>query len=97
MASVPSPGRDDTQHAALWLVGRGMPHLLRIGAKWVADHGGNIDKDIAIKSGEMGVVFMSITAGREQIARMLKYKAGLKEETGCSVVFQPMKQPAIFG
>ena len=95
MSSETSPSRDDTQHAALWLVGRGMPNLLRIGAQWVADHGGNIDKDVAVKSGEMGVVFMSIMAGREQIADMLKYKASLKEATGCSVVFQPMRQPTI--
>ena len=95
MAPETSPSSDDMQHAALWLVGRGMPNLLRVGAQWVADHGGNIDKDVAVKSGEMGVVFMSITASREQIEQMLKYKAGLKEATGCSVVLQPMRQPTI--
>ena len=94
MSSETSQSSDDTQHAALWLVGRGMPNLLRIGAKWVADHGGNIDKDIAIKSGEMGVVFMSITAGSHEIALMHDVKATLKEAAGCTVVFQPMKQPA---
>ena len=97
MPAETSPSPDDTQHAALWLVGRGMPNLLRLGAQWVAERGGNIDKDIAVKSGEMGGVFMSISASAHEIALMQNGKATLKEAAGCTVVFQPMKQPTIPG
>ena len=36
--------QSNIQHAALWLIGPDMPGLLRLGAKFVADRGGNIDK-----------------------------------------------------
>ncbi len=93
MASVPS----DIQHAAMWMIGPDMPGLLRIGAKYVADRGGNIDKDIAHKFGEKAVIFMSITAKPSDIKRMDHDKEGLKQETGCGIVFQPMKQPTVPG
>ena len=60
---------DAIQHAALWLIGPDMPGLLRLGAEFVADRGGNIDKDIADKFGEKAVVFMSITANPEGVPR----------------------------
>ena len=39
------------KHAALWLVGPDMPGLLNLGARFVANQGGNIDKNIADKFG----------------------------------------------
>ena len=90
-----TPETSGIQHAALWLVGPDMPGLLNFGAAFVADHGGNIDKDIADKFGEKAVVFMSITANPADIQRMDKDKERLKQETGCGVVFQPMKQPTV--
>lgn len=88
-------GTSEIQHAALWLVGPDMPGLLSIGARFVADHGGNIDKDIADKFGENVVVFMSITAQPSDIARMAAATTSLKEASGCTVVFQPMREPTI--
>jgi glycine cleavage system regulatory protein len=86
---------NSVQHAALWLIGDDMPGLLRLGAKFVADRGGNIDKDIADKFGEKAVVFMSITADPSGITRMEKEKDELKAASGCGVVFQPMKEPTV--
>jgi len=86
---------NDMQHAALWLIGPDMPGLLRLGSKFVADRGGNIDKDIADKFGEKAVVFMSITARPPDIARMGADIESLKKESRCGVVFQPMKEPTI--
>lgn len=87
---------DPIQHAALWLIGPDMPGLLRLGAKFVADRGGNIDKDIADKFGEKVVVFMSITAKPDDIKRMERDKDELKAQTkDMGVVFQPMKEPTI--
>jgi glycine cleavage system regulatory protein len=86
---------NSVQHAALWLIGDDMPGLLRLGAKFVADRGGNIDKDIADKFGEKAVVFMSITADPSGIQRMEKEKEELKAASGCGVVFQPMKEPTV--
>jgi glycine cleavage system regulatory protein len=83
------------QHAALWLIGPDMPGLLRLGAKYVADRGGNIDKDIADKFGEKAVVFMSVTAKPPDIKRMEVDKDQLKAASGCGVVFQPMNQPTV--
>jgi glycine cleavage system regulatory protein len=88
-------GTSEVQHAALWLIGPDMPGLLRLGAKFVADRGGNIDKDIADKFGEKAVVFMSITAKPADIKRMEQDKDVLKTASGCGVVFQPMKQPTV--
>ncbi len=85
----------DIQHAALWLIGPDMPGLLSLGSKYVADRGGNIDKDIADKFGEKAVVFMSITAKPSDIKRMNDDKEELKKTSGCGVVFQPMKQPTV--
>lgn len=85
----------DYQHAALWLIGPDMPGLLNVGSKYVADRGGNIDKDIADKFGEKAVVFMSVTAKPEDIRRMERDKESLKNATGCGVVFQPMHQPTV--
>lgn len=85
----------DFQHAAMWLIGPDMPGLLRLGAKYVADRGGNIDKDIADKFGEKAVVFMSITAKPADIQRMDADKEQLKAASGCGVVFQPMRQPIV--
>ena len=85
----------EMRHAALWLVGPDMPGLLNIGATFVADHGGNIDKDIADKFGEKAVVFMSVTAQPDDIARMEHDKEALKQATNCAVVFQPMSQPTV--
>jgi len=90
-----SPVTYETQHAALWLIGPDMPGLLRIGSKYVADRGGNIDKDIADKFGEKAVVFMSITASPVDIARMEADREQLKKDTGCGVVFQPMQNPTV--
>ncbi len=86
---------EDMQHAALWFIGPDMPGLLRLGAKFVADHNGNIDKDIADKFGEKAVVFMSITAKPDDIKRMAADKEELKKQSGCGVVFQPMRQPTV--
>jgi glycine cleavage system regulatory protein len=86
---------DDMRHAALWFIGSDMPGLLRLGAKFVADHNGNIDKDIADKFGEKAVVFMSITAKPDDIKRMAADKEELKKQSGCGVVFQPMRQPTV--
>lgn len=85
------------QHAALWLIGPDMPGLLRLGAKYVLDRGGNIDKDIADKFGEKAVVFLSVTAEPDGIRRMDQDKEQLKNESGCGVVFQPMNSPTIPG
>jgi len=85
----------DIRHAALWLVGSDMPGLLNLGAAFVAERGGNIDKDIADKFGEKAVVFMSITASPEDIQRMDRDKEQLKARSGCGVVFQPMKEPIV--
>ncbi len=89
------PGSSGIQHAALWLIGPDMPGLLRLGAKYVAERGGNIDKDIADRFGEKAVVFMSITAPPEGITRMERETEYLKALTGCGVVFQPMKEATI--
>lgn len=88
-------GNSECQHAAMWLIGPDMPGLLRLGAKYVADRGGNIDKDIADKFGEKAVVFMSITAKPADIKRMDADKEQLKSASGCGVVFQPMRQPTV--
>ncbi len=88
-------GTGEAQHAALWLIGPDVPGLLRMGAKYVADRGGNIDKDIADKFGEKSVVFMSITAKPADIKRMEADKDQLKTASGCGVVFQPMKDPTV--
>ena len=88
-------GTSEVQHAALWLIGPDMPGLLRLGAKYVADRGGNIDKDIADKFGEKAVVFMSVTAKPADIKRMDQDKDALKTASGCGVVFQPMQQPTV--
>jgi glycine cleavage system regulatory protein len=88
-------GTPEVQHAALWFIGPDMPGLLRLGAKFVADRGGNIDKDIADKFGEKAVVFMSITAKPADIKRMEQDKEALKTASGCGVVFQPMQQPTV--
>jgi len=87
--------KPECQHAALWLIGPDMPGLLRLGAKYVADRGGNIDKDIADKFGEKAVVFMSVTAKPEDISRMERDKDELKTASGCGVVFQPMQDPTV--
>lgn len=88
-------GSNDIKHAALWLIGPDMPGLLRIGSKFVAERGGNIDKDIADKFGEKAVLFMSITAPPPDIAQMALDTDKLKRETRCGVVFQPMSEPTI--
>lgn len=88
-------GETDYQHAALWMIGPDMPGLLRMGAEFVAHRGGNIDKDIADKFGEKAVVFLSITARPEDIARMAADKQSLAQSTNCGVVFQPMNQPTV--
>ncbi len=85
----------DMQHAALWLIGPDMLGLLSIGSQYVAQRGGNIDKDIADKFGEKAVVFMSITAKPSDIKRMDDDKEALKKATGCGVVFQPMKESTV--
>lgn len=89
------PDTSSVQHAALWLVGPDMPGLLNLGAAFVTDHGGNIDKDLADKFGENAVVFMSITANPSNITQMEQDKDNLKKTTGCAVVFQPMKEPTV--
>lgn len=86
----------EIQHAALWLIGPDMPGLLRMATKFVADRGGNIDKDIADKFGEKVVVFMSITAKPDDIKRMEREKDELKHHSkDLGVVFQPMREPTI--
>ncbi len=85
----------ELQHAALWLIGPDMPGLLKLGARFVADRGGNINKDIADKFGEKAVVFMSISAAPDDIARMERDKEKLKLESGVGVVFQPMNEPTV--
>jgi glycine cleavage system regulatory protein len=90
-----SPAASEIQHAALWLIGPDMPGLLNHGARFVADHGGSIDKDIADKFGEKAVVFMSLTASPKDIREMERDKEALREATRCAVVFQPMSQPPI--
>lgn len=82
-------------HAALWLIGPDMPGLLNLGARFVSERGGNIDRDIADKFGEKAVVFMSITATPSAIDRMDREKNVLKKKSGCGVVFQPMTQPTV--
>ncbi|MBI1827472.1 MAG: hypothetical protein HY287_05360 [Planctomycetes bacterium] len=88
-------GLGEIQHAALWLIGPDVPGLLRLGAKYVADRGGNIDKDIADKFGEKAVVFMSITAKPADIKRMEAEREQLKVTAGMGVVFQAMKDPTV--
>ncbi len=85
----------ELQHAALWLIGPDMPGLLKLGARFVADRGGNINKDIADKFGEKAVVFMSISAAPDDIARMEREKEKLKHTSGVGVVFQPMNEPTV--
>ncbi len=85
----------ELQHAALWLIGPDMPGLLKLGARFVADRGGNINKDIADKFGEKAVVFMSISAAPEDIARMEREKEKLQFASGVGVVFQPMNEPTV--
>ncbi len=85
----------EIQHAALWLIGPDMPGLLKLSAKFVAERGGNIDKDIADKFGEKAVVFVSITAKPNDIKRMERDKEALKKESGCGIVFQPMTEPTV--
>lgn len=83
------------RHAALWLIGPDMPGILHKSAEFVTQRGGNIDKDIADKFGEKAVVFLSLTAKPEDIARMEHDKNLLRDATGCGVVFQPMSQPTV--
>lgn len=85
----------DIQHAALWLIGPDVPGLLNLGSKFVAERGGNIDKDIADKFGEKCVVFMSITASPAGIRKMDADKDALKTTSRCGVVFQPMKEAIV--
>ena len=89
------PDTSGLQNAALWLIGPELPGLLRLGAQFVADRGGTIDKDIADRFGEKAVVFMSITAAPDDIARMDHDKDELKAATDCGVVFQPMNEPTV--
>ena len=89
------PESSSLKHAALWLVGPDMPGLLNLGAAFVAEHGGNIDRNIADKFGEHAVVFMSVTADPADIKRMEQDREVLKKKSGCAVVFQPMQQPTI--
>lgn len=89
------PQDPDQKHAALWLIGPDVPGLLHLGSKFVADRGGNIDKDIADKFGEKCVVFMSVTAPPKSIHQMLEDVPQLKKESGCGVVFQPMKDQTV--
>lgn len=95
MPASGSSESDSHQHAALWLIGPDMPGLLRMGAEFVAERGGNIDKDIADKFGEKAVVFISLTADPQNIKRMDADKNVLKSASGCGVVFQPMSQPTV--
>ncbi|MCH9001336.1 MAG: hypothetical protein IIC02_02075 [Planctomycetes bacterium] len=95
MPNQASTETDEIQHAAMWLIGADMPGLLRLGARFVADHKGNIDKDIADKFGEKAVVFMSVTAEPPDITQMSKDVDQLKKASGCGVVFQPMKEPTV--
>ena len=90
-----SAKNSEIQHAALWLIGPDMPGLLKLSAKFVAERGGNIDKDIADKFGEKAVVFVSITAKPADIKRMERDKEALKKESGCGIVFQPMTEPTV--
>ncbi len=83
------------QHAALWLLGPGVKGLLNHGAAFVAQRGGNIVKDIADRFGDRVVVFMSIMAEPENIARMDADKGILRRETACDVVFQPLREPTV--
>jgi len=83
------------QHAALWLLGPDVKGLLNRGADFVAKRGGNIVKDIADRFGNRVVVFMSIIAEPKNIARMDAEKHVLRHETGCDVVFQPLKEPTV--
>ena len=89
------PAASDIQHAALWLIGPDIPGLLNLASRFVADRGGNIDKDIADKFGEKAVVFMSITATPSNITRMDRDKEDLRKASNCGVVFQPVKQPTV--
>lgn len=94
-ASTNSAVEQQYRHAALWLIGPDMPGLLNLGATWVAERGGNIDKDIADKFGEKAVVFMSITASPDGIKRMEQDKDALRDMSGCGVVFQAMNEPTV--
>ncbi len=95
MTTNSSHSGDFYQHAALWLIGSDMPGLLKLASAFVAERGGNIDKDIADKFGEKAVVFVSITARPDNIQRMDQEKDVLKKASGCGVVFQPMSQPTV--
>ena len=95
MPNQASMKSDKMQHAAMWLIGADMPGLLRLGARFVADHKGNIDKDIADKFGEKAVVFMSVTAEPPDISQMARDIDELKKASGCGVVFQPMREPTV--
>ncbi len=95
MPNQASTKSDKMQHAAMWLIGADMPGLLRLGARFVADHKGNIDKDIADKFGEKAVVFMSVTAEPPDISQMARDIDDLKKASGCGVVFQPMREPTV--
>ena len=95
MPNQASTKSDKMQHAAMWLIGADMPGLLRLGARFVADHKGNIDKDIADKFGEKAVVFMSVTAEPPDISQMARDIDELKKASGCGVVFQPMREPTV--
>ncbi len=83
------------QHAALWLLGPDVKGLLKHGANFVAERGGNIVKDIADRFGDRVVVFMSIMAEPDNIARMDADKKMLSRETCCDVVFQPLREPTV--
>jgi len=95
MANEVSANSDAVQHAALWLIGPDMPGLLRMGARFVSNHNGNIDKDIADKFGEKAVVFLSITASPPDISQMNADIDKLKRASRCGVVFQAMQAPTI--
>jgi len=95
MNSDMNDNSNDKRHAALWLIGPDIPGLLNMGARFVSERGGNIDKDIADKFGEKSVVFMSITAEPDAIDKMDQDKNQLKKKSGCGVVFQPMNNPTV--
>lgn len=95
MPSTSNNAGQEAQHAAMWIIGPDMPGILNLGARFVAERGGNIDKDIADKFGEKAVVFMSITAAPANIKRMEADRDQLKESSGCGVVFQPMRDPTV--
>jgi glycine cleavage system regulatory protein len=85
----------DLQHAALWLLGRDMPGILKLSAEYIALRGGSIEKDIADRFGEQAMVFLSVSAKPIDIARMDLDKKCLEQATGCGVVFQPTTLPTV--